>query len=494
MPSSSRGSQWRRWDLHIHTPGTVKNDCFSGSTLEEKWNNYYAAIQKYIGDGNNPEKDIVGIGITDYLSIDNYQRVKTEGRLPKSIKLLLPNVEARITPIASSSGINIHFIFNPEIVDELETRFFARLSFRASDRNYTATKSDLIQLGRKDNPNCGKESAYKRGIGQFLPNIDNFKDIFDTDKELRENVLILLSNSSNDGVSAAAQHHCYFNESTESGSDFETMRQTLYSFADAIFSSNPQDISFFLGKSNKASPEEIITKCGSLKPCLHGSDAHELTRIFEPDQQRYCWIKADPTFNGLRQVVYEPEERVRISALQPEVKPDYHVIDNVIFDDECFSKEPIFFNSQLNCIIGGKSTGKSILLHNVAHAIDKVQANEKSKRASTSTKDVTKVQVTWADGTVSSNDKNDTSHKIVYIPQLFLNSMIDDKEERTEIDNIIQEIVLTNEKAVIAHQKMIEDLSAYKTTVDKLIYDLIQENEKLRLVMKKKETRKSAGY
>lgn len=33
-----KGSEWGRWDLHIHTPETKKNDCFTGSTPEEKWN------------------------------------------------------------------------------------------------------------------------------------------------------------------------------------------------------------------------------------------------------------------------------------------------------------------------------------------------------------------------------------------------------------------------------------------------------------------------
>ena len=36
----SRGSEWRIWDLHIHTPGTKKNDQFTGSNLDEKWANY----------------------------------------------------------------------------------------------------------------------------------------------------------------------------------------------------------------------------------------------------------------------------------------------------------------------------------------------------------------------------------------------------------------------------------------------------------------------
>jgi hypothetical protein len=25
----SRGSEWRRWDLHVHTPGTKKEDNFT---------------------------------------------------------------------------------------------------------------------------------------------------------------------------------------------------------------------------------------------------------------------------------------------------------------------------------------------------------------------------------------------------------------------------------------------------------------------------------
>ena len=38
MEINNRGSEWRRWDLHIHTPGTMRNDQYAGSTLEEKWN------------------------------------------------------------------------------------------------------------------------------------------------------------------------------------------------------------------------------------------------------------------------------------------------------------------------------------------------------------------------------------------------------------------------------------------------------------------------
>lgn len=64
--------------MHIHTPGTQKNDCYSGSNTDEKWTNFYNKIAKYIGNGEDPEKAICAIGITDYLSVENYFKVKND--------------------------------------------------------------------------------------------------------------------------------------------------------------------------------------------------------------------------------------------------------------------------------------------------------------------------------------------------------------------------------------------------------------------------------
>ena len=46
MYSYPRGSEWRRWDLHIHTPETNKNDLYNGSSPEEKWNTFYYDVEK----------------------------------------------------------------------------------------------------------------------------------------------------------------------------------------------------------------------------------------------------------------------------------------------------------------------------------------------------------------------------------------------------------------------------------------------------------------
>lgn len=63
-----RGSVWRRWDLHLHTPTTQKEDRYTGNTDEEKWENFYSSIRSYIGDGTDPLRTVSVVGITDYLS------------------------------------------------------------------------------------------------------------------------------------------------------------------------------------------------------------------------------------------------------------------------------------------------------------------------------------------------------------------------------------------------------------------------------------------
>ena len=62
-----RGSEWRKWDLHIHTKGTNKNDNFTSTDFDSFC---ITLFQKAL------EKDMTVIGITDYFSIDNYKKVK----------------------------------------------------------------------------------------------------------------------------------------------------------------------------------------------------------------------------------------------------------------------------------------------------------------------------------------------------------------------------------------------------------------------------------
>lgn len=467
----SRGSEWRRWDLHIHTPDTLKNDQFKVSQGEDKWEKFYKTILNY---NSNVQKSVCVIGITDYFSIENYKKVVENVDFSKQIPLILPNVELRLMPSSKSGALNLHCIFNPCLTpDDIEERFLAKLEFTYNETPYNATPRSLIQLGRNlsNDESIDEMSAKKKAISQFVVDISTLRNIFAKDKKLRENSIIILPNGGRDGASGIG---CSSGQQRDSS--FATVQNELYKLSDAIFSSKQKDIDYFLGKGPD-SPQEVIHRCGKLMPCLHGSDAHDYDSIFEPDGKKYCWIKADCTFEGLRQIIYEPEARVRISELKPEEKKPYYVIDKIVINDPDFINTPILFNENLTCIIGGKSTGKSVLLNNIANTIDSSQVANKlsianNDRILSATYPSPKLVVKWRDGTEST--KADVhNRKIVYIPQTYLNRLADITTEKNDIDNIIEDVLLQDEAIKSAFDLMNRKITENKATIDKTIYDLI---------------------
>lgn len=109
---------------------------------------------------------------------------------------------------------------------------------------------------------------------------------------------------------------------------------------------------------------------------LHCSDAHRFINNLQNTKEKelghcFTWIKADPTFEELKQIIYEYGERVRIQDEKPDFKEDKEIIDKVKFisSNKKFSNKEIYFNPNLNVIIGGKSSGKSILLYSIAKAL-----------------------------------------------------------------------------------------------------------------------------
>lgn len=454
----SRGSEWHRWDLHLHTPGTKKHDSYQGSTPQEKWEKFYERINAYINE-HKQSSDIVAIGITDYCSIDNYKKVVADKQLPNQL-FLLPNVEMRLCVKSEKSPINIHFLFDPDYIDQVEEEFFTDLKFSYNDNTYNATTSSLTKMGEdfSKTRSDSSENNYLTGLDRFVPSLDSFKAVFKSHPKLREHTLIGVANSSRDGASGIK------------GETLSAYRDTLYQFCDFIFSGREKDRKYFLGEGVDDS-DQIIKRYGSLMPCLHGSDAHKLEKIFEPDMGRYCWIKAEPTFNGLRQVLYEPKSRVLISQQKPEAKSSYKVIESIQFNDDNFNDVAIPLNPNLNCIIGGRSTGKTCLLHNLANAVDSAQTTKREQNAANSSKFSVNATVKWADESQDDTHSGDDQHKIMYIPQSYLNRL-SENTDYSDINEIIEPIVLANA----------DNLSA-KETMDRRIGDITHkvDNESLRL-------------
>lgn len=131
---------------------------------------------------------------------------------------------------------------------------------------------------------------------------------------------------------------------------------------------------------NEAKNTSFYMKCFG-KPCMLASDSHE-----KEDYKlitKYTWVKADCTFEGLKQALIDYENRICLKELPEELerikKNPTKYIDEVVLDweEEYRGEKGIWFkevkvplNSGLVSIIGNKGNGKSALAEAIAWAAD----------------------------------------------------------------------------------------------------------------------------
>jgi hypothetical protein len=441
-PPLLRGSVWRKWDLHIHTPLAVFNNQFPQLQNGPDWERYLAAMEAVA--------DVPVVGVTDYFSIEGYRKIKEfkdRGRLA-NIQLLLPNIEFRLDWMIPTSPdpkteqvkkINAHVIFSDLVSPEdIEDHFLRQLTFAAVGDSQTTnekcalTRHQLEQLGRrlKEQHSAFTDLPdYRVGCQNASVNFSDLKQVLHDHRSVFEGkYLIVLAGEGTGLISWDGQGH--------------QQRKTLIQGSDAIFSPNPNDRAWALGQRG-STPEAFVREFGSLKPCIHGSDAHDLASIAKPKEDRFCWIKADTTFEGLKQITFEPADRVFIDDQPPTLKHPYRVIESVQITEapDWFSYSPIPLNEDIVAIIGGKGAGKSALAELIAFAggsefFRKTKARElqdtflskASKRSPSNMKPITGVQITlcWKDGTKDTAIVNEplshgqTEEKVKYLPQKFV--------------------------------------------------------------------------
>lgn len=453
-----RGSEWRKWDLHVHTPASVLRNEFG-----DDWDNYVVTLFK-----KAIENDISAIGITDYYLPEGYRILKKEyldnpSKLEalfnakeletiKKIKVF-PNIEFRITKLVLGKEkdlswnrkVNYHVILSDDIsIEKIESDFISQIQvcFDASTGSTVEkrplTRSNLEELGRrliKDHPpfsNSGSELF----VGMLNASVDedNLINILSGNSSFKDKYLLgLPCDEDLSDVSWNSQGH--------------NLRKNLIKQAHFIFSSNSNTRKFLLGGKDK---ETFKAEFGSIKPCLWGSDAHSKDELFKPAKNRNTWIKADATFEGLKSVIYDPSSRVVIQELNPQQKSSYQTINRVRFIDKnptkLFSGEWQVLNPDLNTIIGGKSSGKSLLLYHIAKSINSIEVERKvrlSKSSSYSDLNGVSFEVEWSNGEISSIDNPDDSKPVTYIPQLYINHLAEE-DGKNQLNALVKDILNQN--------------------------------------------------
>ncbi len=349
-----RGSEWRKWDLHIHTPNSII----------QHYGNSDATWEKFINALENLPREVEVIGITDYYFIDGYERVmeyRNNGRL-KNIKKIFPILEFRIDTFASASEnnfqkINLHILFDldednlEKEIDLVKREFILQIHLTKLDKHSTKslTKENMAE----------EAGDLKKGFANLIPSTDEVLKIIKS-SAWKEKTFLFLGYKEWSNL--------------EKNQQLKPFKGDLYDEAHAFFSN---------GIDTNSKNQLWLNEYGN-KRLLHSLDIHgfDLLDTYELDSNGgklpiknytcHTWIKADPTFQGLKQIIYEPEERVKIQAEMPESeKLDNLMIEKVTFtsSQNRFTTESIYFGKSLNVIIGGKSSGKSILLYEIARTL-----------------------------------------------------------------------------------------------------------------------------
>ena len=245
----SRGSEWHRWEPHIHAPGTVMNNQFAGPTA---WEDYLSALEV-------ATPRIEAIAVTDYYVTELYEQVlkyKLAGRLP-SASLIFPNVELRLDVATSRGGfVNLHLFVSPEDPDHVKElqRLLSRLHFTVQQDRFDCTRAELIRLGKKVDPTITDDhAALAYGANQYKVNFNQLREVFRQSRWAHTNILVAVAGGAKDGTSGVRE-----------AAD-QTLRREIESFADIIFASSQAQREFWLGERD-LNPEKIIALYRGMKP------------------------------------------------------------------------------------------------------------------------------------------------------------------------------------------------------------------------------------
>lgn len=439
-----RGSEWRKWDLHVHTPGTKLNNKYKFSDLDQeernRANELYEKCKNMLVDIQINEQrakewlfwidtihnsGVSVIGVTDYYSLENFFLACNLYNIYKKIERVhenksvafFPNLEFRTNDRMNRDSkkynyVNAHILFTPEITVDKWDMLKHNLRIRKS----TGVEGAYTLADIKDSASADGATIPKDNIVESLKFVfgDNYR-----------NSCVLVVSGRKDGISMG-----------ENGGGLKTdnIFNEYVDMFDGIFSMSAGDIRHWLKSDNTR----------GAKPCFGGSDAHNFgdlkKKLGKQGEDGHCnwkttWIKADPTFEGFLQVFIEPGERVKIQETEPDSKRDYAWIKEVSFNNNKMFPENLPLNKNLNSVIGSRSSGKSALLGYIARATKADNFEQVAPGISDDEAKKMGCTITWGDNGKQSDSDTEINRNVLYIPQNRLFNISSRPEEVTKLIN-----------------------------------------------------------
>lgn len=450
---ASIGSEWKKWDLHLHTA--------SSYDYRYKNNNADELLCQSLRDNH-----VAAVAITDHFRIDK-ERIEHLRSLAPEI-VFFPGVELR----TDKGGNNLHLIL---------------IFSEKSNLDNLSQDFDVIMRRSKAKSPDSDEKIYW-----------DFNDIIDFAK-VKEHPAIISIHAGNKA----------------NGIDQEIKVTDAVPYKDAVKDEIAKSVSFFeIGRLRDIETyhQYVFPSIGE-RPLIICSDNH--------DPRHYVcksnlWIKADCTFEGLKQCLYQPAERIFIGDIPPvlnrttkNAKSVIQSISVVPISTPRSAEAPWFdfsipLNPGLVAIIGNKGSGKSALSDIIGllckcSTMDNASFLNSSRFRKKPKCYASDYQATiqWQDGHSESAplDKVVASTEIEdaqYLPQKYIEDVCNDIGDKfqQEINKVIFSYVDISERG---NSTTLEELIASKSSavsieLDAALKSLKKINDQIILLEKKKTT------
>lgn len=296
-----RGSEWRKWDLHFHTPSSFDYD--DKSVTDE---DIISTLK---------QNEIAVVVITDHHVI-NVAKIENLRKLSGDNLTVLAGIELRSELGGSES---IHFI---GIFPEDSSQFNLQTAWTKLQGPFNLTPDEVEKKG----------------------NAKVYCDLVDACKLIHDSggiVTIHAGSKSNsiDGITNTLSHKMAQKDDVAKSIDIFEMGKVA-------------DLDDYR--------KIVFPAIKRIRPMVICSDNHNIRNY---KLKTNCWIKADPTFEGLKQVLHEPDDRIIVNDVLPQFKSDAHVIDRIEIkkSNHWFEEKDILLNENMVAVIGEKGAGKTAL-------------------------------------------------------------------------------------------------------------------------------------
>lgn len=460
MVMMDEGSNWGKWDLHIHTPSSFDYSYSGEEYFDEK------LVQAW------KEKGFLAVAVTDHFLIDGNRIRRLQNLAEQEGITVFPGVEYRTDK--GDKNVHIISIFSNEIDVIGLSNYFT----------YNMIK------GKAKHPD-NKSTIYW-----------NLEDIVDFTKKY-DGVLTVHAGNKASGIDKAMNNDEFF-------------RQIKMEYAEVVDAFEVNNLHSYEGYKENVIPflERTFEK---EFPVIVSSDNHDCNNYKTTSN---LWIKADPTFEGLKQAFLHPAERIFIGdkpekVIHRETNPK-SIMKSISIkkqvdapnNSEWFNSE-IPLNSSLVSIIGNKGSGKSALsdilgvVNNSIEIEDLSFLNNKrfNKAPSNFGKDY-EAELTWLDNKkvqldslfVKQDESSTVSATAQYLPQQYIEEIctnLDNTIFQSEINKLIFSYIAQEEKL---HTESFEEFIALKTKPIELelkpLYDEIEEVNQAIIELEEKKREK----